>query len=129
MSSRQQHGKAVHQVDQKGGIAMMKFPRRWFLKGAAVAGAAVTAASTADPAAAKPRPGGGEPTVKQPVTTNVPPGQERYFDTYYHVVRGQVPASYHPWVANREDRVLLYTRTAGPRHAHLGPALPAGMNP
>ena len=25
--------------------------------------------------------------------------------------------------------MLLYTRTAGPRHAHLGPALPAGLNP
>ncbi|MFL6072413.1 MAG: ThuA domain-containing protein [Mycobacteriales bacterium] len=113
---------------------MLKIPRRWFLKGATATAAAVTVASTADLAApaaavAKPRPGGGEPTVKQPVTTNVPAGQERYFDTYYHVVRGRVPASYHPWVANREDRVLLYTRTAGPRHAHLGPALPAGLNP
>lgn len=25
--------------------------------------------------------------------------------------------------------MLVYSRTAGPRHAHLGPALPAGLNP
>ena len=67
--------------------------------------------------------------MKQPVTTNTPPGTEKFFDPYYNVVRGQVPRSYHPRVANREDRVLLYTRTAGPRHTHLGPALPAGLNP
>jgi type 1 glutamine amidotransferase len=70
-----------------------------------------------------------EPTVKEPVTTDVPPGTARDFDPYYNVIRGRSPRSYHPWIANRQDRVLLYTRTAGPRHAHLGPALAAGLNP
>lgn len=114
---------------------MAKLPRRAVLRGAA-ATAAVTAATTAaatamsSPAEAGDRHAGGkEPTTEQPITTNVPRGQEQYFDPYYNVVRGQVPASYHPWVSNRQDRVLLYTRTAGPRHAHLGPALAAGLNP
>jgi type 1 glutamine amidotransferase len=47
----------------------------------------------------------------------------------YNVCRGTDPRCYHPWVDNRQNRVLLYTRTAGPRHANLGPALPAGINP
>ncbi|GIE88592.1 ThuA domain-containing protein [Actinoplanes regularis] len=113
---------------------MAKLPRRAVLRGAAATAAAAAAATTAGaaatPAEAGDRHAGGrEPTGKQPVTTNVPHGQERYFDPYYNVVRGRVPASYHPWVGNRQDRVLLYTRTAGPRHAHLGPALAAGLNP
>lgn len=114
---------------------MAKLPRRAVLRGAAATAAVTAAASTVGGTAAAAAPdgarhaGGTEPTVKQPVTTNVPRGQEEFFDPYYNVVRGQVPASYHPWVAGRQDRILLYTRTAGPRHAHLGPALPAGMNP
>jgi type 1 glutamine amidotransferase len=32
-------------------------------------------------------------------------------------------------VDDRQNKVLIYTRTAGPRHANLGPALPAGRNP
>ena len=110
---------------------MAKIQRRQFIRGAAAAAAApVVASVVAEPAEA----GGGhsagvEPTVKEPVTTNTPRGSERFFDSYYNVVRGRVPESYHPWVANRQDRILLYTRTGGPRHAHLGPALAAGMNP
>lgn len=111
---------------------MAKLPRRAVL-GAAATAAATAAAATmgADSAEAggTGHAGGTEPTVKQPVTTNIPRGQEQYWDPQYNVVRGQVPASYHPWVANRQDRILLYTRTAGPRHAHLGPALAAGLNP
>src|SRR5262245_20651246 len=114
---------------------MARLPRRQFIKGAAAA-AAVTAASQALPpsvAHADPSNGQGrghvEPTEKLPLTTNTPPGVDPYFDPSYNVVRGQVPDSYHPWVTDREDRILLYTRTAGPRHAHLGPALPAGLNP
>ncbi|GAA0480679.1 glycosyl hydrolase [Paractinoplanes deccanensis] len=102
--------------------------RRNVLRGAAAATAAAVGATSAA-GSAEAHAGGREPTVKEPITTKIPRGQERYFDPYYNVVRGQVPASYHPWVANRQDRVLLYTRTAGPRHAHLGPALPAGLNP
>ncbi|GIE06474.1 ThuA domain-containing protein [Paractinoplanes durhamensis] len=110
---------------------MAKLPRRAVLRGAAATAAAAAAAGTtaSSAAAAERHAGGAEPTVKQPVTTNVPRGLDDYFDPYYNVIRGQVPASYHPWVANRQDRILLYTRTAGPRHAHLGPALAAGLNP
>ena len=114
---------------------MPKPTRRQFIKGAAAA-ATATAAATALPASPAladpnnaPSPGHGEPTEAMPVTTNIPPGTVPFFDPSYNVVRGRVPESYHPWVSNREDRILLYTRTAGPRHANLGPALPAGLNP
>ena len=73
--------------------------------------------------------GQSEPTEKVPLTTNTPPGTDPYFDPSYNVIRGSISRSYHPWVTDREDRILLYTRTAGPRHAHLGSALPAGLNP
>jgi len=114
---------------------MPKPTRRQFIKGAAAA-ATATAAATALPASPAlagpnnvPSPGHGEPTEAVPVTTNTPPGTVPFFDPSYNVVRGRVPESYHPWVSNREDRILLYTRTAGPRHANLGPALAAGLNP
>lgn len=98
---------------------------------AAVAAAPVVGQvlSTGNAEASTPKSAGKEPTRKTPVTTNTPRGTEKFFDPYYNVVRGRVPASYHPWVADRQDKVLLYTRTAGPRHAHLGPALGPGMNP
>jgi type 1 glutamine amidotransferase len=51
----------------------------------------------------------------------------------YGVCRGTNPDCYHDWgnfdPAVDGYRVLVYSRTAGPRHAHLGPALPAGLNP
>jgi hypothetical protein len=51
----------------------------------------------------------------------------------YGVCRGIDPGCYHNWgnfdPATDGYRVLVYSRTAGPRHAHLGPALPAGLNP
>jgi type 1 glutamine amidotransferase len=51
----------------------------------------------------------------------------------YGVCRGTDSACYHDWgnfdPAADGYRVLVYSRTAGPRHAHLGPALPAGLNP
>lgn len=50
-------------------------------------------------------------------------------DPDYGVCRGTNPKCYHNWVANRENRVLIYSRTAGPRHANLNPALAAGLNP
>ena len=108
---------------------MAKIRRRQFIQGAAALGAAAATGLPTPAAADEHGPPQSGPTVKQPVTTNTPPGTEKFFDPYYNVVRGRVPRSYHPWVANREDRVLLYTRTAGPRHTHLGPALPAGLNP
>src|SRR4051812_48842833 len=70
-----------------------------------------------------------EPTVAVPTNGNVIPGAKDNFDVYYNVCRGTDPRCYHPWVASRAEKVLLYTRTAGPRHANLGPALAAGKNP
>lgn len=52
-------------------------------------------------------------------------------DANYGVCRGVDPACFHNWPrpATTTYRVLLYTRTAGPRHAALGPKLEAGVNP
>ena len=50
-------------------------------------------------------------------------------DPDYGVCRGTSPKCYHNWVEDRQDKVLIYSRTAGPRHANLGPALPPGRNP
>lgn len=66
------------------------------------------------------------------VNSNLPPGaQASSWDTYYNVCRGMDPACYHDWVgaSNRQNRVLVFTRTAGPRHANLGTKLAAGLNP
>ena len=53
-------------------------------------------------------------------------------DFDYGVCRGTDPKCYHDWAHEERanpPRVLIYTRTAGPRHANLGPRLPAGLNP
>jgi hypothetical protein len=49
----------------------------------------------------------------------------------YGVCRGIDPACYHNWprAKTTQYRVLLFTHTAGPRHADIGKALGAGMNP
>lgn len=51
----------------------------------------------------------------------------------YGVCRGVDPSCYHDWGAGWEKgeqkRVLIWSRTAGPRHAHLGTALAPGLNP
>lgn len=49
----------------------------------------------------------------------------------YGVCRGTNPSCYHDWPRTKptEYRVLLFTRTAGPRHANLGPPLKDGLNP
>jgi hypothetical protein len=65
----------------------------------------------------------------EPVTSNTPPGTQNNFDETYNVCRGTNPRCYHPWFQNRENQVLLYTRTQGPRHANLGPALGPGLDP
>ena len=55
------------------------------------------------------------------------------YDPAFNVCRGVDPACYHDWAGEdgrREgNRVLIYTRTAGPRHGNLGPRLVAGLNP
>lgn len=64
----------------------------------------------------------------------VPPSN---FDTYYNVCRGTDPsclAQNNGWAApsaSSRNRVLIYSRTAGPRHANLGTAAAAGsgLNP
>src|SRR5258705_3885782 len=47
----------------------------------------------------------------------------------YGVCQGTDPSCYHNWGVARQKKVLLFTRTAGPRHASLGTALPTGLNP
>ncbi|MFI8525870.1 ThuA domain-containing protein [Promicromonospora sukumoe] len=51
----------------------------------------------------------------------------------YGVCRGTDPACYNDWDLPRATdgrvRVLVFTATGVSRHAHLGPLLPAGMNP
>jgi len=53
------------------------------------------------------------------------------FDSYYNVCRGTDPACYANWNAftTTPNRVLIYSRTAGPRHANLGTPMGAGLNP
>ncbi len=59
-------------------------------------------------------------------------GAQQLGDPDYGVCRGVDARCYHDW-GNFDPakgyKVLLYTRTAGPRHADLGPALAAGLNP
>jgi type 1 glutamine amidotransferase len=51
----------------------------------------------------------------------------------YGVCRGLDPSCYNVWgngyTEGEEKRVLIYSGTAGPRHAHLGAALGPGLNP
>ncbi|GAA2264225.1 ThuA domain-containing protein [Actinomadura luteofluorescens] len=59
-------------------------------------------------------------------------GAQELGDPDYGVCRGTDPRCYHDWGnfdASKGYRILVYSRTAGPRHANLGPALPPGMNP
>jgi type 1 glutamine amidotransferase len=49
----------------------------------------------------------------------------------YGVCRGVDPHCFHDWkrTPTTRYRILLYTRTAGPRHGALGAALGTGLNP
>jgi type 1 glutamine amidotransferase len=69
--------------------------------------------------------------AQAPTNGNLPPGAlPSSWDPTYNVCRGTDPKCYRDWAAaSRQNRVLIYTRTAGPRHANLGTALAAGMNP
>ena len=55
----------------------------------------------------------------------------RSFDPVYNVCRGTDPKCYNDWgVQQRKaNRVLIYSRTAGPRHANLGTPMGPGLNP
>lgn len=54
-------------------------------------------------------------------------------DPQFGVCRGVDPSCYHKWVdfdpAKNGYHVLVFTKTAGPRHADLGPALGPGLDP
>ena len=73
-----------------------------------------------------------------PATAGGPPAQapkggaQELGDPDYGVCRGPDPRCYHDW-GNFDPadgyKILVYSRTAGPRHANLGPALGSGMNP
>lgn len=69
------------------------------------------------------------PVEEQPDPTPSP--QAAFFDPYYNVCRGTSPLCYNDWGAftNVADKVLIYSRTAGPRHAVLGTQLGPGINP
>jgi uncharacterized protein len=56
---------------------------------------------------------------------------EQLGEPNYGVCRGVDPKCFHDWprAPSQQYRVLLYTRTAGPRHADLGSPLGAGINP
>src|SRR5947207_8126765 len=59
-------------------------------------------------------------------------GAQQLGNPDYGVCRGTDPSCYHDWGNFNPAagyKVLLYTRTAGPRHADLGPALAPGLNP
>ena len=68
-------------------------------------------------------------TNETPINGNLPAGAlPSSWDPTYNVCRGVDPKCYHNWVDDRQMRVLVYSRTAGPRHAHAGTALGAGKN-
>ncbi|WP_407713131.1 ThuA domain-containing protein [Comamonas testosteroni] len=73
--------------------------------------------------------GGGDDEEKQPQQEEV--AVDTSFDTYYNVCRGTNPKCYNDWgsFASTPNRVLVYSRTAGPRHANLGTPMAAGLNP
>ncbi len=52
-------------------------------------------------------------------------------DANYGVCRGIDPRCFHDWARapSKQYRILLYTKTAGPRHGALGKPLGAGVNP
>ena len=62
-------------------------------------------------------------------------GAQELGDPDYGVCRGTDRRCYHDWgnfdpaSSPAAYKVLLYTRTAGPRHADLGPALGPGLDP
>jgi hypothetical protein len=86
-----------------------KIGRRTFLAGASLTTAGVLGAEAASAA----------PGQAQDPPFGVP-GLQKNYDPSYGVFRGVDPAIYSDWGIQRADRVLVYSRTAGPRHAHLG---------
>jgi hypothetical protein len=52
-------------------------------------------------------------------------------DMDYGVCRGTDPVCFHDWhvMPKKNLKVLLFTRSGGPRHITMGPLLPPGINP
>jgi len=71
--------------------------------------------------------------TSSPIAAHPRTGAQNLGDPEFGVCRGHDPDCYHDWgnfnPAVDGYKVLLYTRTAGPRHADLGPALAAGLDP
>src|SRR5690242_14454935 len=110
-----------HLVDQSG-EAEVRVMRRAI---PVVLAAVLTAATTAGAMTAV-------RYVGRPVQAGHETGAQELGDPDYGVCRGVDPRCYHDWGnfdPARGYRVLLYTHTAGPRHADLGPALPPGLDP
>ncbi len=95
---------------------MTRMRRRAFLAGASVTAATAAGVLTANVASAQ----AGDPFGV--------PGLEKNYDPAYGVFRGVDPAIYSDWGIERANRVLVYSRTAGPRHAHLGRRLDPDHN-
>ena len=73
--------------------------------------------------------GGAAAQTQPPVTGNLPVGAlPSSWDPTYNVCRGVDIKCYNNWGDNRPNQVLVYSRTAGPRHANLGNALTPGKN-
>lgn len=66
-------------------------------------------------------------------TTPIPGGamNQNLGEPDYGVCRGTDPKCFHDWARAKAAtyKVLLFTRTAGPRHANLGKPLAEGLNP
>ena len=98
---------------------------------AAIAAGAVAAASVAfvSPTLAGPGSSSPDKDSSHPIVESV------YTDEIadYGVCRGVDPSCYNDWGAGWEEgerkRILIWSRTAGPRHAHLGTPLAPGLNP
>lgn len=80
---------------------------------------------------------GGTALAMGPPNSDSPNGVSKaiYTDgiTDYGVNRGTDPSLYNDWGNGWSEgetaRVLIYSHTPGPRHAHLGPRLEPGLNP
>jgi len=101
--------------------------------GAAATPAPTNPATTAPPTTTPPATTT-PPVATTPPATTTPPVAEvtdKSFDTYYNVCRGTDPKCYNDWgaFATTPNRVLIYSRTAGPRHANLGTPMDPGLNP
>jgi uncharacterized protein len=73
-----------------------------------------------------------QPFPNVPVTTDGTAQSQE--NPNYGVCHGTDSSCYHNWGVTRSTlfpngKVLLFTRTAGPRHQSLGTALPSGLNP